>query len=588
MLFPEESDGNLQTKLNTVPYQRGLFDPVMNFEQLKAVDSVAQNEYGLLPFLISGPPGTGKTKTIVEIALQLLQTTKTAHILICAPSDPAADTLALRLRKHLNPKQLLRLNGPGRTMAEVPGALMPYCYIDRDMFYLPPMPQFMKYNIVVTSVQDTSILVDARLTNSDLHIIEKKMLSAFRPEDPLAPSPLHWGALLMDEAAQGTELEALLPLTVILPPSMYPATSPQPQFVLAGDQNQLGPRTASHTKEFAISLFERLISRKIYTDHPLSRSKLKPSASPPVLTSAMLPILYPPFVNLIRNYRSHPSILSVPSTLFYSDTLIPEAHFPSSPLQSFSLWRGRRWPVLFLSNNGNDEIERDGGGWYNLSEARMACNLAQKLVTEAGVLQHKISIMSPFAAQVKMLRELIRSNIYGLWEINIGPLEAFQGLENRVVIICTTRTRERFLVQDQSRNLGLIGQDKKMNVAITRAKEALFVIGSPQVLEQDPCWKEFLAFCCRNRLVDDAMDKVILKRLGKTGKVGVLEKALICKEERRTEVETKGRMLGGGQEINDDEMWTAGLQAALENFGDEHDEEGYVDEYCEENYDNDL
>ncbi|KAF2036765.1 hypothetical protein EK21DRAFT_106075 [Setomelanomma holmii] len=102
--------------------------------------------------------------------------------------------------------------------------------------------------------------------------------------------------------------------------------------------------------------------------------------------------------------------------------------------------------------------------------------------------------MSPFAAQVRLLRSLIRSNTYGggsgLWGVNIGPLEAFQGLEKRVVIICTTRTRSRFLSEDAKRGLGIIGQKRKMNVALTRAKEALLVIGNPEVLVQDEHWRQ--------------------------------------------------------------------------------------------------
>ena len=68
---------------------------------------------GVLPYLISGPPGTGKTKTLVETAMQLLNTT-IYHVLICAPSEAAADTLTLLLKQYLNAKQMLRLNRPGR------------------------------------------------------------------------------------------------------------------------------------------------------------------------------------------------------------------------------------------------------------------------------------------------------------------------------------------------------------------------------------------------------------------------------------------------------------------------------------------
>ncbi|KAH8730752.1 hypothetical protein GQ44DRAFT_822918 [Phaeosphaeriaceae sp. PMI808] len=330
ILFPSKEDGLVQTRLRNVPH-RYLFDSAINYEQAHAVNSICVNDYGTLPYLISGPPGTGKTKTLVETAMQLLRTTTVAHILICAPSEAAADTLAIRLKHYLNNKQLFRLNRPGRADNEVPGELTQYCYMKNDMFYLPPFKTMMAYNIVITSCQDAMILANARLTNNDLWVTERNMVAAFHPEDEASIPALHWGALLIDEAAQATEVNVLPAMQVICPPSAYPTNLTQPYFIMAGDENQLGPRTASHNPEFSTSLFARLFDRPLFTEHPLSRSNIRPSAAPPVLKKSMLPITYPPFTNLIRNYRSHPAILSVPSSLFYNNTLIPEAHPPPHP-----------------------------------------------------------------------------------------------------------------------------------------------------------------------------------------------------------------------------------------------------------------
>ena len=148
--------------------------------------------------------------------------------------------------------------------------------------------------------------------------------------------------------------------------------------------------------------------------------------------------------------------------------------------------------------------------------------------------------MSPFGSQVNLLRETARSE--KLWDLNIGPLEAFQGLEHRAVIICTTRARSRFVAADVQKGVskllvsltvhagrcsskltpyltlcvvisktmltffltiiqvGVIHQPKKFNVALTRAMQGLIVLGNPWVLGQDPCWLAFLKFCWRNGL----------------------------------------------------------------------------------------
>ncbi|KAF8471155.1 hypothetical protein BDZ91DRAFT_514668 [Kalaharituber pfeilii] len=120
MLFPEKEDGVLQTTLSKGMFKHRWFDIELNYEQQKAVDAILEQNYGTVPYLISGPPGTGKTKTIVEAALQLIfaPATQRSHILLCAPSNQAADTLAQRLIKHLSPKVLFRMNNCSRSFAE--------------------------------------------------------------------------------------------------------------------------------------------------------------------------------------------------------------------------------------------------------------------------------------------------------------------------------------------------------------------------------------------------------------------------------------------------------------------------------------
>lgn len=175
ILFPTVQDCVIQDKLHPGTFQR-FFDEEINWEQRKAVQSIWSQDYGNLPFLISGPPGTGKTKTVIETALQLIRnTTDHRHILLCAPSDSAVDTLAQRLREHLTSSEMLRLNRPCRTFAEVPGTLLPYCCIADDKFALPALPTMMQYKIVVTTCRDASLLSRARLTNADLHMLEHNL-----------------------------------------------------------------------------------------------------------------------------------------------------------------------------------------------------------------------------------------------------------------------------------------------------------------------------------------------------------------------------------------------------------------------------
>lgn len=563
--MPEISDGQMQHQLNSAKFDFIPFDTRLNYEQLKTVDVIRNRTYGTVPYLISGPPGTGKTKTIVEIALQLaenkpyrMMSKGRGRILLCAPSDSAADTLVQRLKLTLShPSQLLRLNGRSRGFAEVPQDIMLYCYIEDDMFSMPPFAQMMKYQVVVTTCRDASMLVDACLTNSDLWKLQKGLQAAFADEDDsqLSCPKLHWSMLMLDEAAQATEPESMIPLMVVIPPPEFPADYGTPGLVMAGDTKQLGPKTDGRNAALETSLFARLFERPIYRDHPLRRSAetgLKPS---------MLPIIRPTFTNLIRNYRSHPSILAVPSALFYHDTLLPEAEHVDG-LMRWSGWRGRKWPVLFAPNTGLDDVGQDGGGWFNRTEARQALTFARQFVQENLIRQPDICIMSPFMAQVRLLRKMARSVEYELHDVNIGPLMAFQGLESRLVIVCTTRTRARFIKQDLEHGYGIINEAARFNVALTRAKEGLIVIGNPEVLaNHDNSWRVFLSYCHRNGLWHG--NDVTWQPAGQDGEVppyqSRLERILLLAEDNPSS-QTSGRRLGGI--VNDDQaMWTAGIAA---------------------------
>lgn len=550
----------------------------------KAINAIQFQNYGKTPFLIHGPPGTGKTKTICETVKQLCNDPNFGGaILLCAPSNPAADQLALRLKAQFDPTEMFRLNDYSRTFAEVPQELLSYCYVDRSIFNLPPFPKLMGFKLIITTCQAADILVQARTTNRDLALLEETLNSMLHPRlgrgNPTnIGSPLHWGALLVDEAAQATEPELIIPLSVVAPP--LSSSSVSPIFALAGDHHQLSPRTHNKRSTLHISLFERLSTLPLYALHPLSRKNVN-------RTTIFKPALRPSFADLTRNYRSHPAIIAVSSALFYNNTLIPEAKNTDS-LRSWPAWRGRCWPVLFICNAGIDTCEEmqaaNGGGWYNWREAKKAIEYAIYLISSGLItMQSDICIMAPFDTQVRLLRKMARVN--QLWELNIGPVEAFQGLESRFVIFCTTRTRTRFVKDDNERGIGIMGEAKKFNVGLTRAKEGLIVLGNPCVLGQDECWCTFLSFCWRNGLweseqyegggdfVEDAGDDTVNEweppedLQGEESQHG-LERALIHRDDE-SGAQAKGsraarRFLG---ESLEDGMWRMGLEAEAQVLG---------------------
>ena len=488
-------------------------------------------------------------------------------LLLCAPSNPAADTLALRLRGLFDPKSLFRLNHFSRTFAEVPQELLSYCYVENDFFSLPPIASLMSFKVVIATCQAADILVQARVTNRDLTSLQDGLAQIIHSTPRQGQDSLHWTALLLDEAAQATEPESLIPLSVVAPPADFVGQSPI--FVMAGDQHQLNSRTYNQDTNLHVSLFERLSNTTVYADHPSARRNLHHSSS------NNLRRLRPPFVDLIRNYRSHSAILAIPSSLFYDNTLLPEATHTDS-LSSWSGWRGRRWPVLFACNAGIDsceDVRSVGGGWFNMREAQKAIAYAKSLLAESPIYdESEICIMSPFQAQVDLLRRLARQA--KMRRLNIGPLRAFQGLESRLVIICTTRARTRFLEEDTIRGLGVVNERKKFNVAITRAKEGLVVLGNPRVLATDHYWRTFLEFCWRNSLWQFDSDELKIptrdfeeqdandwKPKSPHHTLSGLEAALVYKERDKTSGSHAARRFMNGAETLEDAIWRSGHEA---------------------------
>lgn len=281
-------------------------DSNLNEEQKDAVKAITSGNNDRVPFLISGPPGTGKTKTLVEAVLQVLRQGPGASILVCAPSNPAADILAKKLGRVLGVSEMLRLNAPNRTFAEVPDEVLMYCCIKDDRFDLPTFEQLMRYKVVVCGCLDAGILVSARATNTDTMRAEVELHSTLHPRgvtrnnrqqiDP------HWTHFMLDEAGQASEPETLIPLSVVLPCSLPDGMySPDPMVVLCGDIHQLGPvipSQAARDGELDVSLLERLFQRELYATHPSARKNLNKAVQ--LLERTLAESNRPPFINLVK------------------------------------------------------------------------------------------------------------------------------------------------------------------------------------------------------------------------------------------------------------------------------------------------
>lgn len=452
-----------------------------------------------VPFLISGPPGTGKTRTLVGATLAILKNQPNARILLCAPSNTAADTLALRLKEHLSPSELFRMNHPTRSFAEVPQALGPYCFIESQAangpfaaYGLPAWADLMQKRVVVTATFDVPLLISANCSNLHLTYLQAHLAKGFGALDV---STSHWTHLLVDEAGQGTEAEITSALVCMLP--WHPTRENQPVIALCGDVAQLGPQIRSplcRKGGLDCSLLDRLAEWPLYASaaHTIIQHVKRQRPVPPNT----------PCGQLIRNYRAtHPMLLMLPSILFYNDILLP---FASG---SCRFTRDRRLPnpnlpIWFENVHGEDVSLDDGISWYNGDEIARIVDICTRLTrpnaTEPVCQPTDIAVISPFNEQVWQIRIALRK--CGLGEISVGPVEAFQGAEHPVSILSTVRSQAKHLAKDASDGIGIIHERKRLCVAISRAQELLIVVGNLSLLfHEDATWRQLLTIAARNQ-----------------------------------------------------------------------------------------
>jgi superfamily I DNA and/or RNA helicase len=208
---------------------------------------------------------------------------------------------------------------------------------------------------------------------------------------------------------------------------------------------------------------------------------------------------------LTLNYRGHPSFLMIPSALFYADKLhaydsenkkrdsfwcqmLRQVEALSSPVIDTSIGDSSEavrpqkefdWPIHFRSVVGKDvaipvNSGFSGNSWANRMEAETATEIAFTLVSN-GVSTQSIGVLSPFRGQVVMIRDLLRQRELGA--VNVGTVEDYQAVEKEVIVLSLTRSSNLFVQHDIANRMGMFGQPKRSNVAMTRA-ECLFIVVS--------------------------------------------------------------------------------------------------------------
>jgi superfamily I DNA and/or RNA helicase len=399
--------------------------------------------------VIHGPPGTGKTTTLVELMVQAVA--DGARVLACAPTNTAVDNLLERLVAA--GQKVVRLGHPAR----VSQALQDHTLdglVERsdEMAVIQSMRREAEEMFRLANRhtrarpargQKADMRREARQLLGHARQLEKRTVEHFldRADVICATNTLnesiigdrHFDLLVIDEAAQSIEPGCWIPLVRC------------DRVILAGDHFQLPPTILSRQAAvdgLEISLMQRLTE------------------------------LYGPRITRMLDvqYRMHDHIMQFSSERFYEGKLHGDASVRTHRLCDLAGIEENeltRSAVLLIDTAGagwDEEQEREGLSRLNRREAGLILELAGQLV-EAGLSPRDMAVIAPYAAQARWLREHNRFE-----NLEIDTVDGFQGREKEAVLITLVRSNPQGEV-------GFLAETRRMNVALTRARRKLIVIG---------------------------------------------------------------------------------------------------------------
>ena len=242
---------------------------------------------------------------------------------------------------------------------------------------------------------------------------------------------------------------------------MVPAVLGAKQLILVGDHCQLGPVVMckkAATGGLSQSLFERLVVLGIR-----------------------------PF-RLEVQYRMHPVLSKFPSNFFYEGALQNGVNADDRKLPIEFPWPQPDKPMMFHVAAGQEEIAGSGTSFLNRTEAANVEKIVTKFL-KSGIKPEQIGVVTPYEGQRSFLVQYLQyqgslhAKMYQ--DIEIASVDAFQGREKDIIIISCVRSNEH-------QGIGFLADPRRLNVALTRAKYAVIVVGNPKVLSRHALWNHLL------------------------------------------------------------------------------------------------
>jgi superfamily I DNA and/or RNA helicase len=462
----ENANGNRLAYLRDLfysskPAQHFTFKPMafpwLNDAQAQAVNEVLRAKDVMV---VHGPPGTGKTTTLVEAIFETLH--RESQVLVCAQSNMAVDWISEKLVDR--GISVLRIGNPKK----VTDRMLSFTY-ERQFESHPDYPTLWKIRKTIRemrsqrkgrtdSFHQKMDRLKSRATELEIRINTELFGEARAIVTTLAGSAnrllegMKFGTLFIDEAAQALEAACWIPIRR--------AT----RVVFAGDHCQLPPTVksiAALKAGLGVTLMERIVQQ------------------------------HPEAVTLLRlQYRMNDDIMRFSSNYFYGGQL------ESAPEVKYRSILDLDTPMVWIDTSAFDisvheEFVGESFGRINKAEAELTLLALQHYFEKIGkqrLLDERIDvgIISPYRAQVQLLRRLLLKREYFKpfrRAISVNTVDGFQGQERDVIVISLVRSNDEG-------QIGFLRDLRRMNVAITRARMKLIILGDRPTLTRHPFYRQ--------------------------------------------------------------------------------------------------
>ncbi|KAE8386644.1 P-loop containing nucleoside triphosphate hydrolase protein [Aspergillus alliaceus] len=477
-------------------------DPTLNDSQKEAIRfALASRDVAL----IHGPPGTGKTHTLIELIVQMVQ--RKLRVLVCGPSNISVDNIVERLAPKKVP--VVRIGHPARLLPsvlehslEVLTHTSEAASIVRDVRKEIDQKQ--------ASIRKTRFGREKRAIYQDLKELrrefrerESKCVDNLVRESSVVLATLHgagghqlrnqkFDVVVIDEASQALEAQCWIPLLSAS------------KVVLAGDHLQLPPTVKSSVQKSKDAATREKAEKETAVSDS-DRGALGKMSLETTMFDRLLSMHGDSIKRMLTTqYRMHETIMRFPSDELYESKLMAGEAVKARLLEDLPYeveeTDDTKEPLVFWDTQGGDFPEKTednevgqkeallGESKSNEMEAMVVAKHVDNLV-QSGLKPEDIAVITPYNGQLAILSQMLREK-YPV--IELGSVDGFQGREKEAVVVSLVRS-------NGEHEVGFLGEKRRLNVAMTRPKRHLCVCGDSETISKGSGFlKRWMAFLEEN------------------------------------------------------------------------------------------